>query len=509
MRKSAAALVASACLALAATAGAGIQPGRYTLSPFVGGYTFEGDENLKTAPVFGARLGYDYTKKFGVEGLVDFAFSNTTHGLPNRDVSLVSAGLEGLYYFRPDAKFVPFLAGGLRGYVLDDANGIMNRNRVGVGYGAGAKYFLKENLALRGDIRHLVFFNQGFSNLEYTLGLSYVFGGKVAPPPPPPAPAPAPVVAPPPPPPPASPAVSLSANPVSIEAGKCADLGWTSSNATNVSIDQGIGGVSVNGSKQVCPSASTSYTATASGPGGSATSAASVSVKQPPPPPPAAPSVSISANPATIQKGQCTNLAWNASNTTSVSIDQGVGAVDASGSKQVCPASDTSYTVTGSGPGGTRTASTPVSVTIPPPPPPPAPVPIVAPPPPAPKEPTKEELTIVLNIEFDTDKAVILPKYESEVARVAEFMKKYPQVKGVIEGHTDNIGGKPYNDKLSLKRANIVKKQLVDKYGIDGSRLTTAGFGFSKPAGDNGTPEGRQSNRRIVANFDKVTIIKP
>jgi OOP family OmpA-OmpF porin len=131
------------------------------------------------------------------------------------------------------------------------------------------------------------------------------------------------------------------------------------------------------------------------------------------------------------------------------------------------------------------------------------------PPPPPPKEPTKEELTIVLNIEFDTDKSVIKPAYEPEVAKVAEFMKKYPQVKGVIEGHTDNIGSKPYNDKLSLRRANAVKKQLVDKYGIDASRLSTAGYGFSKPIADNKTEEGRQKNRRIVANFDKVTIIKP
>jgi OOP family OmpA-OmpF porin len=508
MRKAVAALVASACLALAATAGAEIQPKKYTLSPFIGGYTFEGDENLKTGPVLGARLGYDYTKRFGVEGLVDAVWSKHTHGLQNHDVTLVSAGLEGLYYFRPDAKFVPFLAGGLRGYILDDADGRDNRERIGVGYGVGAKYFLKPGLALRGDVRHLLFANQGWNNLEYTLGLAFLFGGQAAAPPPPPPP-----VAPPPPPPPAAPTVSLSANPSSIEAGKCADLSWTSANASDVSIDQGVGAVAKNGSKQVCPTTSTSYTATASGPGGSARSAASVSVKQPapppPPPPPAAPTVSISADPASIQKGQCSNLTWNSSNAASVSIDQGVGAVAASGSKQVCPPSGTSYTATATGPGGVRTASTSVSVTAPPPPPPPPPVAPPPPPPPPKREPTKEELTIVLNIEFDTDKSVIKPAYEPEVARVAEFMKLYPQVKGVIEGHTDNIGSKPYNDKLSLRRANAVKEQLVKKYGIDGSRLSTAGYGFSKPVADNKTEEGRQKNRRIVANFDKVTIIKP
>jgi OOP family OmpA-OmpF porin len=516
VRRTIAALVASACLVIGGAANAEIRPRTFTASPFLGGYTFEGDQHVETSFIFGARLGYDYTKRVGVEALVDFG-KTESHGVePKRDVRLLTAGVDGLYYFMPDSKLVPFLAGGIRGVRIEDtrnhANDLdLDKERIGVAYGAGIKYFLAPELALRGDVRHIVLFNEGWNHLEYTLGLAFAFGGQaVAPPPPPPPPVAPP---PPPPPPPAAPTVSLTANPVSIEAGKCADLNWSSSNASGVSIDQGVGSVAASGSRQVCPPASTTYTATATGPGGSATSAASIGVRQPPPPPPppaapAAPSVSISAVPASIQKGQCSNLSWNSSNATNVSIDQGVGAVAASGSKQVCPASTTSYTVTGSGAGGTRTASTSVSVTAPPPPPPPAPV-APPPPPPPPKEPTKEELTIVLNIEFDTDKSVIKPAYEPEVAKVAEFMKKYPQVKGVIEGHTDNIGSKPYNDKLSLRRANAVKKQLVDKYGIDASRLSTAGYGFSKPIADNKTEEGRQKNRRIVANFDKVTIIKP
>jgi len=86
-----------------------------------------------------------------------------------------------------------------------------------------------------------------------------------------PAPAPAPVAAPPaaaPAPAPAA-SVSLSASPSSIQVGQCANLTWSSSNATNVSIDQGVGRVDSNGSKQVCPTQTTRYGITAVGDGGS------------------------------------------------------------------------------------------------------------------------------------------------------------------------------------------------------------------------------------------------
>ncbi len=305
MRKTIATMVAAACLVAGGIASAEIRPKTFTASPFLGGYTFEGDQHVETSFIFGARFGYDYTKRVGVEALIDFG-KTETHGVqPKRDVRLLTAGVEGLYYFMPDSKLVPFLAGGLRGVQIEDTRNHVNdadidKARLGVAYGAGVKYFLAPELAVRGDVRHIVLFNEGWNNLEYTLGLAFAFGGQAAAPPPPPPP-PARVV---PPPPPAAPTVSLSANPGSIEAGKCTDLSWNSANASSVSIDQGVGSVATSGSKQVCPPSSTTYTTTASGPGGSASSAATVSVRQPPtPPPPAAPSVSISANPASVSRG--------------------------------------------------------------------------------------------------------------------------------------------------------------------------------------------------------------
>jgi peptidoglycan-associated lipoprotein len=102
----------------------------------------------------------------------------------------------------------------------------------------------------------------------------------------------APVAAPPPPPPPpppaAAPTVTLTANPTTIERGGSSTLTWSSTNATNVAIDQGIGDVSTSGTRSVSPSSSTTYTVTARGEGGTASATARITVTAPPPPPPPA-----------------------------------------------------------------------------------------------------------------------------------------------------------------------------------------------------------------------------
>ncbi len=95
--------------------------------------------------------------------------------------------------------------------------------------------------------------------------------------------------APPPPPPTPAPTINLSASPSTIERGQGATLSWTSSNATNVSIDGGIGNVETSGSRTVTPSASSTYKATATGPGGTTVSEARVTVTEPPPPTSTAP----------------------------------------------------------------------------------------------------------------------------------------------------------------------------------------------------------------------------
>ena len=109
-----------------------------------------------------------------------------------------------------------------------------------------------------------------------------------------------------------------------------------------------------------------------------------------------------------------------------------------------------------------------------------------------------------LNVEFDYGKAVVEPKYYKDIQSITKVMKKYPDMKIIVEGHTDNVGGKEYNHNLSQKRAEAVKKIMVTKFNIKPSRLTAKGFGYSKPIEHNATEEGRQNNRRVEVSIDNT-----
>ncbi|MCF8083974.1 MAG: OmpA family protein [Deltaproteobacteria bacterium] len=97
---------------------------------------------------------------------------------------------------------------------------------------------------------------------------------------------------------------------------------------------------------------------------------------------------------------------------------------------------------------------------------------------------------------FDFDKHNIKPQYYSFLDQAAAVLKKNPDLKVQIEGHTDNMGSAAYNQKLSLKRAAAVMTYFVSK-GIDKERLMAKGYGFSRPVATNETEEGRALNRRV------------
>lgn len=136
-----------------------------------------------------------------------------------------------------------------------------------------------------------------------------------------------------------------------------------------------------------------------------------------------------------------------------------------------------------------------------PPPPPPQPLP---PPPPPKPAPVPEKVCMTLNIEFDFDRADIKPKYHNVIGKVAEFMKQNPSTTTVVEGHTDNRGSYKYNINLSERRAVSVRNYLIEKFGIEPSRLTTKGYGYTKPIATNKTAAGRQKNRRIDAQIECI-----
>jgi OOP family OmpA-OmpF porin len=112
------------------------------------------------------------------------------------------------------------------------------------------------------------------------------------------------------------------------------------------------------------------------------------------------------------------------------------------------------------------------------------------------KEATTDNKIVTHGILFDVDKATIKPESMGTINTIYDVLKKNPSLKYEIDGHTDNTGNSPHNLQLSQQRADAVKAQFVSM-GIDASRLTTKGFGDTKPVSDNTSPEGKANNRRV------------
>jgi OOP family OmpA-OmpF porin len=102
---------------------------------------------------------------------------------------------------------------------------------------------------------------------------------------------------------------------------------------------------------------------------------------------------------------------------------------------------------------------------------------------------------IIANIEFEFNSTVIRSEYHQTLDEIADVMQKNPQMTLKAEGHTCNIGTEAYNLGLSNRRAEAAKQYLIDR-GISERRISTDGFGFSKPAASNDTQWGRERNRR-------------
>ena len=215
----------------------------------------------------------------------------------------------------------------------------------------------------------------------------------------------------------------------------------------------------------------------------------------PPPPKPSAPAVtSFTAEPASIERGQAATLRWAVTGAERISIDQGVGTVQASGNRQVFPTAATTYTLTATGPGGTSTATARVSVTQPPPPPPP-------PPPAKPKRTISDALASeVLDVYFDYDKYDVREDARSVLSRNSDALKRifqeFPSTVITIEGHCDERGSAEYNLGLGDQRAKSAKDFLT-QLGLPGDRLRTVSYGKERPQCTEANEDCYQKNRRV------------
>ena len=108
----------------------------------------------------------------------------------------------------------------------------------------------------------------------------------------------------------------------------------------------------------------------------------------------------------------------------------------------------------------------------------------------------KDGKIVTRGILFDVNKATLKPQSMGVINEIVKMLNQDEKIKLSIEGHTDSDGDDKANLTLSQQRAEAVKKALVERK-IDDTRLSTLGFGESKPVGNNSTPEGKANNRRV------------
>jgi len=455
-------LAAVTLLVTATVARAEVKPCTLSITPFIGGYTFDGTEHRKTMPVYGIRAGFDFTKYFGIEGLFDYAVTETTLHLDNdRHTDMYRYGADALFYLMPDQRLVPYAAAGFGGrstFTRGVTSGVypnqidadVTKTYGTFDWGLGLKYFINDAVALRGDARQIVIFDKSQLNYEYGVGVSFLFDVcKKAP----------------------APAVEeeevipeeVTPQPAPGRYKYCVTL--------HLQYD-------------ICkPDIRPEYHDEVAKVGNF--------MKQYPDT-----TAVIEGHtdnvPLTDRCNYKDNMALSQARAEKVvdylvekfGIDR--SRLTAKGFGSTRPVADNA---TEDGKQKNRRIEAIIDCAV------------------IPKEITPaEHLCMSLLVEFDSGKADIRPQYRDEIAKVAEYMKKYPTTTALIEGHTDNVGGYEYNMKLSQKRADNVVKYLVDNFGIDRSRLTAKGYGYTRAIAYNKTAEGRQKNRRINAVIDCVTV---
>ncbi|MDO9069457.1 MAG: outer membrane beta-barrel domain-containing protein [Deltaproteobacteria bacterium] len=185
MKKMAPVVIASVFL-LPLTAHSEIKAGSVEVSPFVGYNFFEKRQNLDNNPVFGGRIGYNFTNYLGIEatgeyirsGVDDRSKAFTREGqftTPINNVDIIMYHLDLIYHFMPEARFNPFIVAGYGGAHYSPK--INNRDMAIVDFGVGAKYWLTDNIALRADVRDKMVFDETIHNIEASAGVVFAFGG--------------------------------------------------------------------------------------------------------------------------------------------------------------------------------------------------------------------------------------------------------------------------------------------------------------------------------------------
>lgn len=169
-------------------AGSEVREGAFEVSPFFGKYFYGGDQNLRSEPVFGVRLGYNFTRNIGIEASLEQVQSSIVDRLktsadrppfvsPDDGVKNILYHIDAVYHFMPGQRLNPFVVAGI-GESHFDPSRTGTVSRFLADFGAGAKYWLTDTTAVRVDMRDVMTFDKTYHNIQATVGLVMSFGGK-------------------------------------------------------------------------------------------------------------------------------------------------------------------------------------------------------------------------------------------------------------------------------------------------------------------------------------------
>ncbi|WP_432822326.1 outer membrane beta-barrel domain-containing protein [Trichloromonas sp.] len=442
-------IVLTVSLLTAGSALAENRAGAFTLSPMAGGYLFEGDQNIehKNRLNFGLGLGYNITENWGVEAVfnyIDSAKQKTAAG--NNEFDGFLYRLEALYHFLPENALVPYIAVG--GGTLD-LNPEMGHHddTYGASYGVGVKYFVSESVALRLDARHFIGFDQSVdeghstnNNLLYTGGLTFLIGGHKAPPAP----------------------RDSDGDGVTDDLDRCPSTPkGIAVDASGCPIDSDGDGVPDYLDK--CPDTPKGVAVNSMGCEQDSDGDGVVDSKDKCPGTPKGVAVDASGCPLDSDgDGVADHLDKCPNTPKGAPVDINGCPLDSDG--------DGVYDYLDKCPG------TPKGVTV---------------------DEKGCPISFTLQVEFDFNKADVRPIYHNNLKEAADFIRKYPAQQILVAGHTDSRGADKYNQELSQRRAENVRKYLIGKFGISADKLVAKGYGETQPIATNDTDAGRQKNRRV------------
>jgi OOP family OmpA-OmpF porin len=160
-----------------------VKEGTFHISPMAGGYFFEGNQPIESGPILALGLAYNISDNIGLElmgkaGEFDFYYCNPLSINPCED-SLYGywAHMDLLYHLWPKNRLVPYLALG-GGYMWLDDERYIDTESPFAHYGAGFFYELSDKIHFRGDVRHVLPFDDEYDNMSAILGLTFVLGKK-------------------------------------------------------------------------------------------------------------------------------------------------------------------------------------------------------------------------------------------------------------------------------------------------------------------------------------------